>query len=50
MFQKKPWLPFRQHLFDPLLFHRQLHFRTLAAKQLLLGRPIDREQRRVAIF
>lgn len=43
-------LPFRQHLLDSLLFHRQLHFGALATEQLLLARPIDREQGRVAIF
>lgn len=49
-FHKTQELPLRQHLLDSLLFHRQLHFSALAAKQLLLARPIDREQWRITIF
>ena len=50
MLFKSQELPFRQHLLDSLLFHRQLHFSALAAKQLLLARPVDSEQWRIAIF
>lgn len=49
-FHRSQELPFREHLLDSLFLHRQLHFGALATKQLLLARPIDREQWRIAIF
>lgn len=43
-------LPFRQHLLDPFFLCCQLHFSTLAAKQLFLPGPVDCQQRRWMAF